>query len=92
MVIEYTWVDEDYLHELCDPGGSDFDSNSSALVPQQVDGVSSTASGPTMGTATVCRHVRSLPVWTKEQRRLDARHMCRPDLRPPSANQVEERA
>ncbi|XP_071519181.1 uncharacterized protein [Panulirus ornatus] len=32
---EYTWVDEDYLDELCDPGGSDFDSNSSALIPQQ---------------------------------------------------------
>ncbi|XP_042884550.1 uncharacterized protein LOC122261106 isoform X2 [Penaeus japonicus] len=32
---EYTWVDEDYLDELRDPGTSDVDSNSSALIPQQ---------------------------------------------------------
>ncbi|XP_042220875.1 uncharacterized protein LOC121865472 isoform X2 [Homarus americanus] len=32
---EYTWFDEDYLDELRDPGGSDIDSNSVALIPQQ---------------------------------------------------------
>lgn len=29
-------MDEDYLDELQDPGSSDLDSNSSALIPQQV--------------------------------------------------------
>lgn len=33
---EYTWVDEDYLDELRDPGGSDVYNNSSFLIPQQV--------------------------------------------------------
>nr|XP_053639785.1 uncharacterized protein LOC128693918 isoform X2 [Cherax quadricarinatus] len=32
---EYSWVDEDYMDELRDPGGSDIDANSAALVPQQ---------------------------------------------------------
>nr|XP_027237324.1 uncharacterized protein LOC113828531 isoform X3 [Penaeus vannamei]XP_027237325.1 uncharacterized protein LOC113828531 isoform X3 [Penaeus vannamei] len=35
LLSEYTWVDEDYLEELRDPGTSDVDSNSSALIPQQ---------------------------------------------------------
>ncbi|XP_063611521.1 uncharacterized protein LOC134785160 [Penaeus indicus] len=36
-LLEYTWVDEDYLEELRDPGTSDVDSNSSALIPQQAN-------------------------------------------------------
>ncbi|XP_045602950.2 uncharacterized protein [Procambarus clarkii] len=32
---EYSWVDEDYMDELRDPGGSDMDSNSAVLIPQQ---------------------------------------------------------
>ncbi|XP_047488759.1 uncharacterized protein LOC125039075 isoform X3 [Penaeus chinensis] len=37
LLSEYTWVDEDYLEELRDPGTSDVDSNSSALIPQQAN-------------------------------------------------------